>query len=177
MHTKGFPLRMFPAELTLLNNLPFNIIPSARRVQLHPDENIFVYFLDDNTHGREPGTWGFWTTMKRDTEFVIRTPAPARSITLEIGSGPVENRVVARLEGELHTADLGRNERVSLRFEPGRGFPYGDTRLYRFAFDTANGFVPKFLPQSSSGDFRALGVFVEVHVEYAGTGEAAADQR
>ena len=172
MHTKGFPFRMLPAELTLLNNLPFNVNPLSRRVQLHPDENIFAYFLDDNTHGREPQTWGFWTVMKRDTEFVIRTPAPARSITLDVRNGPVDNRVLARLDGELHTADLGPNERVSLRFEPGGGFPYGDTRLYRFAVDTANGFVPKFLPQSRSGDFRALGVFIEVHVEYAGASEA-----
>lgn len=177
MHTKAFPFRMLPAELTLLNNLPFNIIPSARRVRLHPDENIFVYFLDDNTHHREPGTWGFWTVMKRDTEFVIRTPAPASAITLEVRNGPVDNRVIARLNGEVHTAELDRSEQISLRFEPGPGFPYGDTRLYRFAVDTANGFVPKFLPQRSSGDFRALGVFIEVRVDYAGTGAATADNR
>ncbi len=170
MHTKAFPFRMLPVELTLLNNLPFNTSPDHRRIQLHPDENIFVYFLDDNTHGREPDTWGFWTVMGRDTEFVIRTPAPASSITLEIRNGPVDNRVVARLKGEKHAVDMGRNEEISLSFTPGNGFPYGDTRLYRFTLDTANGFVPKFLPGASSGDFRALGVFVEVRVAYAESG-------
>ena len=58
MHTKAFPFRLLPAELTLLNNLPFNTRPGSRRVPLHPEENIFAYFLDDNTHGREPARGG-----------------------------------------------------------------------------------------------------------------------
>ena len=166
MHTKAFPFRLLPAELTLLNNLPFNTRPRSRRVSLHPEKNIFAYFLDDNTHGREPDTWGFWTVMGRDAEFVIRTAAPASAISLEIRNGPVDNRVVARLNAESRSAELSRNEQVSLRFEPGRGFPYGDTRLYRFTLDTESGFVPKFTPSSGSQDFRALGVFVELRVEY-----------
>ena len=176
-HTKAFPFRLLPAELTLLNNLPFNTRPGSRRVPLHPQENIFAYFLDDNTHGREPNTWGFWTVMGHDAEFVIRTPAPASAISLEIRNGPVDNRVIARLNGESHTAELRRDQQVSLRFEPGRGFPYGDTRLYRFTLDTKSGFVPKFTPSSNSQDFRALGVFVEVQVEYADHDAATAAQR
>ena len=104
--------------------------------------------------------------MGHDAEFVIRTPAPASAISLEIRNGPVANRVVARLNGESHAADLSRDEQVSLRFEPGRGFPYGDTHLYRFTLDTESGFVPKFTPSTGSQDFRALGVFVELRIEY-----------
>jgi len=177
MHTKGFPFRMLPPELSLLNNLPFNTHPGARRVALNLEEDVFVYFLDDNTHGREPDTWGFWTVMGRDAEFVIRTQAPAAAITLVIRNGPVDNRVIARLEGESFRAEMSRGEQVRLRFEPGRGFPYGNTRLYRFALDSDSGFVPKFTPASQSSDFRALGVFVEVDVEYAGAGAGGTARR
>ena len=168
LHTKTFPFRLLPAELTMLNSLPFNIHPSTRRVRLDPDDDFFVYFLDDNTYGREGSDPGFWVKMGRRAEIVIRTPAPASSIDLSLRNGPNgPNVTTAALNGALFHDALDAAETARVTFAVGGGFRYGDSWVYRAVIRSAGGFVPKFYGTGSS-DFRALGVFVEIDVEYPG---------
>jgi len=168
LHTKTFPFRLLPAELTMLNNLPFNIHTAARRLQLDPSDDFWVYFLDDNTYGRAGSRPGFWVKMGRQAEIVVRTPAPASSIDVHIGNGPgAANVATASLNGAVFHETLAAAETTLVTFAAGGGLRYGDTWVYRLVIRSDGGFVPKFADIGSS-DFRALGLFVDIDVEYPG---------
>jgi len=161
-HTKGFPYRLLPPELTMLNDLPFNTNPRARRVDLgHPEFD--VYFLDDNTWGREPGTGGFWLRPGTVAEVVVRTAGPARQIILDVQNGPVDNHVRVTLDGDVAETGLEADAGATLWLRPTVSFRYQSNRVYRLTFEAEEGFIPLFA-EAGATDTRHLAVLVRPRV-------------
>lgn len=157
-HTKAFPYKLLPPELTMLNDLPFNTNPRARRVDLgHPEFD--VYFLDDGTWGREAGLNGFWLRPGVAAEVVVRTTGPAREIVLDLQNGPVDNHLRATLDGDVAEADLEPDARATLRLRPTLSFRYQSNRVYRLTLEASDGFIPLFA-QAGATDTRYLSVLV-----------------
>ena len=166
LHTKTWPYTMLPTEVSLLNNLPFNTHPSARRVKLEEPATFLLYFLDDNTYLREPDERGFWVKGGRTAEIVLRSAEALDSLTLEVVNGRETNHVEATLGGAQFSQDFEPNDRATWRFTPGRHFFYEGAYLYRFSVRAERGFLPRF-HNPLTGDLRMLGVLVRPSVEPA----------
>ena len=165
MHTKGLPFTLLPPEMGMLNDLPFNTNPRARRVQLWPDNDSFdIYFLDDNTHLREPDMYGFWVKSRARAEIVLRAEQPPETLTLELTNGPVRNTVTASIDGQAETVALEPSEEVTVRLSPTTRFTFGDMYVYRFVVDSRSGGVP-MMHSDTNEDYRRMGVFVRVRVD------------
>ena len=164
LHTKRFPFKLLPPELGMLNDLPFNTNPRARRVKLREDDPFDLYFLDDNTYLREGETEGFWVKSHGEAEIVLRAYAPVSSLLLDMQNGPVSNRVSVVVDGQRQSRALGADQIASLRFEPITRFRYGENYVYRFVVSSAGGGVP-MMHIPASQDFRHLGAFVSLRVE------------
>ena len=147
----------------MLNDLPFNTNPLARRVELRPTDTFDVYFLDDNTHLCEEGLHGFWVKSRARAEIVLRTAEPVEQLTLELTNGPVANMVTASLDGQAETVEL---EPVSTprAARPTTRFTYGDNYIYRFVIDSRRGGVP-MMYSNANEDYRRIGVFVTVNID------------
>ncbi len=120
-----------------------------------------VFFQDDNTQGPELG--GFWTKGQSRAAVIVRTPAPATEISVEVSSavsGSVEvevgpTRKTVRLEeGKLKAAPES---------QPPVGFPWRGGYLYKVRILAGRTFIPHELNPASS-DGRTLGVFVRISV-------------
>ncbi|MFQ5742483.1 MAG: hypothetical protein ACE5HV_02715, partial [Acidobacteriota bacterium] len=79
-HVKSFPFNLFPSELTIFHDLPFNTNPDARRVSLAPDDPFMVYFLDDGTFLKEGDLGGFWVKGKASAEVVLRSESRVKAL-------------------------------------------------------------------------------------------------
>ncbi len=164
MHTKSLPFTLLPPEMGMLNDLPFNTNPLARRVMLRPTDTFDLYFLDDNTHLREEGLHGFWVKSRARAEIVLRAAEPVEQLTLELTNGPVANLVTASIDGQADTVELEPGQRVTVRFAPTTRFTYGDNYVYRLVIDSRSGGVP-MMHSDASEDYRRLGVFVTVNID------------
>ena len=165
-HTSRFPYTLFPVELTILHNLPFNTNPRARRQSLGQPAMFHAYFLDDNTYLSEPQVGGFWVKGGRDAEVVLRTAAPAEHISLSIRNRTLANRVIVRFGSQVVERHIEPQTTIQLTFEVSEQQRYieGPSWLYRFSIWSEQGTVPMFDKQGS-GDTRNLGVLVKPSVE------------
>lgn len=165
-HTTRLPYTLFPVELTILHNLPFNTNPRARRQTLTRPAKFHVYFLDDNTYLSEPEVGGFWVKGGRDAEVVLRTAAPAERIRLHIRNRTRANRVVVRYGGQVVQRHIEPRGAIELILEVDEAQPYieGPSWLYRFSVWSEQGTLPAF-DTEGSGDIRNLGVLVRPSVE------------
>ena len=173
MHTKSFPFTLLPAEMGMLNDLPFNTNPRARRVMLDPDDPddpddsfdpFDLYFLDDGTYLREDGLGGFWVKSRRRAEIVLRTSPPPAAIVFDLRNGPVANRVHVAVDGQAQTVTLEPDQTTTLRLHPTTRFTFGDEYVFRLIITSESGGVP-MMHSEANEDFRALGVFVGLRVE------------
>jgi hypothetical protein len=169
LHTKSYPLKLFPTELTLLNNLPFNTNPHARRIPLTEDPEFFLYFIDNNTYLRETEAEGFWVKGERKAEVVLRSMRPVETLVLSFQNGPEHNRVRARVAGDSYDQTLEPREEATWRAEPSRSTAYEGTYLYRFTVESESGFLPRF-SEGRNDDLRYLGVLVRPTVEMEASG-------
>jgi len=164
LHTKSLPFKLFPTELTLLNNLPFNTNPHARRVPLTEKPSFFLYFLDDNTYLRETEQEGFWVKGGRKAEVVLRSMQPLETLILELENGPAPNRIRVKLGRSTFDKEMAKREVATWRVEPGRSVYYEGTYLYRFTVESESGFLPRFV-EGRNNDLRYLGVLVRPTIE------------
>jgi hypothetical protein len=164
LHTKSYPFKLFPTELTLLNNLPFNTNPHARRIPLTEDPEFFLYFIDNNTYLRETEAEGFWVKGEREAEVVLRAMRPVETLVLEFQNGPEPNRVRAGVAGDSFDQVLEPRESATWRAEPSRSVYYEGTYLYRFTVESESGFLPRFT-EGRNDDLRYLGVLVRPTIE------------
>ncbi len=163
-HTTRMPYTLFPVELTILHNLPFNTNPRARR-QMRP-AMFHAYFLDDNTYLSEAGIGGFWTKGGREAEVVLRTAAPAESITLRIRNRSLPNRVVVRFGSQVIERHIEPRTAIELTLpiDETQRYIEGPSWLYRLSIWSEQGTLPMF-DTEGSGDTRNLGVLVRPSVE------------
>jgi hypothetical protein len=166
MHTKRFPYTMFPAELTILHNLPFNTNARARRVALDDPPSFYLYFLDDGTYLREADLAGFWVRGASRAELILRTVAPVRDIRVELRNRTATNRVTVRNGRAAREVRLAPGAREVLRLPARVDHEYAGTYLYRIVVASAEATVPLFDTEGNA-DNRSLGVFVRLSVEPA----------
>jgi hypothetical protein len=172
-HVKRGPIRLFPIELTMLNDLPVAAKPERSRVRLA--RGMMGYFPDDGAY--TPEGESFWLRGKARADVILRAPlepaGPNRWRPTQI------ERIVVTVRNGIRanevTIDTGREER-RLRLEPGAearvtmampaGVPYKPyetpvSYVYAVTFRTTAGFVP-FLETPPSSDNRFLGAMVTI---------------
>jgi len=154
---KHGPLRWLPVELTLVNDLPINTQANRVRIWFGEARRFQIYFLDDNTYGREG--LSFWVRGRARTEMLVKTVEPASALDLDLAAGDAATSVTVTRGRLSRRVDLapGASARVSLPLD--EGFPYSGTRVWRVSIRSSGGFVPHFLTPGSE-DKRFLGVRV-----------------
>ena len=165
-HTKSAPFVSFPTEVTILQNLPFNTNPRARKVALTEPAPFWLYFLDDSTYLREGALGGFWVKGATEAEFVIRTVVPIERITLQLSNRGTRNTVVVRHGSSIRRVEMDPNSQstVTLTADESHRYIEGPTWLYRVSVASSAATIPHF-DTPGAGDYRELGVFVRPRVE------------
>lgn len=182
-HSKTGPFRWFPIELTMVNDLPVNVMPSRTRQPLGGTPPVFAYFIDDNIYNREGDA--FWVRGESGADLLLRAPiaiettaeiAPRRSLRIEkltvhLETGPRPNRVTVSTDGDTRVVEMPASSQQSFELYMPPGVPYRpDPRfptnyVYRLSIRSRSGFVPMF--ENGSGDSRFLGVMVRLVPHYA----------
>jgi hypothetical protein len=175
-HAKTGPFRWLPVELSLVNDLPINIIHSRVRQPLSGDPPMTAYFLDSNAYGRE-GEW-FWVKGESRADVILRGGVRTRAIdgkveSLEIAqlqvdvrSGDVANRVTLDTGEAREVYEMGPRETRMVILDMPAGFPYRalseqpTSYVYLVSIASASGFTPMFT--EGSRDNRYLGAFVRL---------------
>lgn len=170
-HAMGGAFRLFPPELTMLNDLSIFTEPWRKKrpfgdTEGDPHRNwpadpkaYYLYFLDDGTYGRESlgNAEGFWLRGGEPAEVVLRALEPVGRLHLRITGGPAGDEVAARAAGGWQSVTVRPGETVSWTLEPGPGFPYYDSFLHVLRFRSRRA--------GSEGQERSLGAFVSIGLE------------
>jgi hypothetical protein len=169
-NAKAGPLRIFPVELTLLNDLPV-FTPERGRLwfgDLGPElPGFLVTFLDDNAYGREEDR-SFWTRGDSRAELVLKANTAMRRAIFDVAAGPVPASVTIAIGGRRQHLDLApaQTQRVVFPLRP--GLPYEkeveNVQLWTLTITTRGGFVPIFVDPNAA-DARYLGVRVKPMLE------------
>ena len=169
-NAKAGPLRVFPAELTLLNDLPV-FTPERGRIwygDFGPElPGFLVTYLDDNAYGREEDR-SFWTRGDSRAELVIKAKAGIRRALFDVAAGPVPARVRIEIAGRSQEIDLAPAQTQRLVFPVRPGVPYEkedqNVQLWTLTITTRGGFTPIFF-DAKNADPRYLGVRVKPMLE------------
>jgi hypothetical protein len=169
-NAKSGPLRLFPVELTLLNDLPV-FTPERGRVWFGgfgPTlPGFLVTFLDDNAYGKEADA-SFWTRGDSRAELVLKADTSMRRAMFDLAAGPIATSVTIEIGGREQRLDLAPHEtrRITMPLRP--GLPYEkerqDVQLWTLTIRTRGGFTPIFFDPNNS-DARYLGVRVKPMLE------------
>jgi len=170
-HAKAGPLRMFPIELTMLNDLPVAANPDRSKRRLNG--GVLAYFPDDNAYTPEGDS--FWLRGKRRADVILRAPVDPLegggwatreivSLNVHIRNGIKPNVVTIDTGPDEQTLTLQPGEQRDLALSMPRGVPYKpyDTPMsyvYAVSFSTTAGFAP-FLETPPSSDSRFLSAMV-----------------
>jgi len=182
-HAKTGLFRWLPTELTMVNDLPINVVPSRIRQSLGGTPPMLAYFIDDNVFNREGDA--FWVKGESTADILLRariqTEADAagvemsRSLRIEkltaiLESGPKPNRVVISTGGDRRVVDIAASSQQTIELAMPHGMPYKyDPRfptnyVYFVTISSSSGFVPKF--ENGADDSRFLGVMVRLIPTY-----------
>jgi hypothetical protein len=180
-HVKHGIYRMFPPELTLLNDLPAGHVSSRSRQPFGGDPPMLAYFLDDGAYNREvdegdPVPW-FWVRGESRADLILRAPVDASGrplriprLEVQLSNGPKPNRVTIQTSAETRTVNLAGSSGQSVIVEMGPGVPYrSDPRFptnygYVIYIESESGFIPLF--EAGLRDNRYLGVRVRLVPQY-----------
>ena len=168
-HAKSGPLRWLPVELTAVNDLPINTVPSRVRMWFgdNPglnDPGFQIYYLDDNGYDREADR-SFWVRGASRAEVLIKTDRPFSYLTLTLTGGAVPTTTTVDLDGQETTVDLAPRQSTNVVLRLGEGFKYKlerdiPARVWVLSIETSDGFVPAEVEPGST-DTRFLGVRVK----------------
>ena len=161
------PFKLLPAELTLINNLPTNTNPAARRQGVGTPYS-WLYFLDDNFIPRTSSELeknGFWTRGPHCAEMILKTYYPIRSITFRILNNPrLTNTISIHFAGESKSITLGYKEWGTVSFTPKKVFRMNQwIHLYTLSIKASKGSIPHF-EMENSDERRFLGVYFELAI-------------
>ncbi len=172
-HAMLLPFRLFPLELTMLNDLAVFNEPWRKKQPYGDTEGdparprsadpraYYLYFPDDGTYFKETraGRPGFWLRGGARAEVLLRALEPAARVRLSVTGGPAGDHVTLRLGSQAEAVSLAADERRVLALSPGAPFPYKETAVYVLRLRSTRG-VPD--PRDAG---RALGAFVEIELE------------
>lgn len=182
-HAKTGLFRWLPTELTMVNDLPINVVPSRIRQPLGGTPPIFAYFIDDNVYNREGDA--FWIKGESSADILLRAPIAAETdaagleqprslriarLTAILETGPRANRVVISTGGERKVIEMPPSSQQTVDLAMPHGMPYKyDPRyptnyVYLVNISSSSGFVPMF--ESGANDSRFLGVMVRLIPTY-----------
>lgn len=149
-HAVRRPFRVFPPELTMLNDLSLFTEP-WRKKQPYGDtegdahrnwpadpKSYYLYFLDNGTKGRvsRDGVEGFAIEPGARAEIVLRSLEPVRQMSVQLQAEGAGGAVNVRIGGQTKTVELPPGGSGSATFEPGSGFQHYDSFLHRALFDS-----------------------------------------
>ncbi|HWI20472.1 MAG TPA: hypothetical protein VNT81_22105 [Vicinamibacterales bacterium] len=182
-HSKTGLFRWLPTELTMVNDLPINNVPSRIRQPLGGTPPITAYFIDDNVFNREGDA--FWVRGESRADILLRARIGVEAevagvkvspslriekLTAILESGPKPNRVVISTGGDRRVIDMAPSSQQTVELSMPHGMPYkNDPRyptnyVYFVSISSSTGFVPMF--ENGSNDSRFLGVMVRLVPTY-----------
>lgn len=165
--------RIFPAELTMLNDLsvfldvwrkkrPYGDTEGDPRTGRRAEPTAYyLYFLDNGTYGQEAafGGNGFWLRGGEKAEVVLRALEPVRKIRIRVSGGPGGDVVTARLGRARTRVVVGALKSQEMSLEPGGpGYGFYDSFVYLLRFESR-------ITGTSPQDPRPLGAFVQITLE------------
>jgi hypothetical protein len=172
-HATRMPYRLFPAELTMLNDLAVFQEPWRKKVAFGDPwgdprrpgsadpSAYFLYFSDNGTFGRESieGQSGFWLRGGSAAEVLLRSLEPVRRMTFLATGGPTGDDVTIGVGGRQAVLSLRPAETRNVVFEPPPGFPYKDTFVHVLRLRSSRG------GPLGQRDDRVAGAFIRVSLE------------
>ncbi len=163
-HAKKLPFKLFPVELTLVNNIPTNTNPNAFRQEVGTHPHIgWLHFLDDNFLPRLERN-GFWTRGPYEAEMVLKTYYPVEKLIFNLLNNPrMRNNITVEVEGQKKSLSLGHKQWGALEFQPGKGFKMRAIHLYKIKVKAEKGSIPYFEDETSD-ERRFLGVFFKIDI-------------
>jgi hypothetical protein len=182
-HAKTGLFRWLPTELTMVNDLPINVVPARIRQPLGGTPPMLAYFIDDNVFNREGDA--FWVKGESSADILLRARIQneadvagvevARSLRIDkltaiLETGPRPNRVVISTGGDRRVVDMAPGSQQTVELAMPHGMPYKyDPRfptnyVYFVTISSSTGFVPMF--ENGAPDSRFLGVMVRLIPAY-----------
>ena len=147
-----------PVELTMVSDLPVNLIPPRRSLPYGENPEMFLYLLDG--HSAPPERTGIWVEGGATAEIIVRTFVPVEVFAVQLSSR-VPNTVEVSIGGAAQTVQVEGGDRpVTLRIEP-RAVYARNSWLHLLSIGARDGFVPH-LSEPDSDDARYLGVQVRL---------------
>ena len=158
-------LRLLPVELTMVSDLPVNLVPSRRAVPYGENPRMHLYLLDGYSN---PEGARIWIEGGATAEIIVGTAVPVEAFTVQLRSR-VPNTVKVSLGGAAQTVQLEGDRPVTLHIEP-RSVYSRRSWFHLLSVGTRDGFVPH-LWEPDSGDTRYLGVQVRLEARVKDAGE------
>jgi hypothetical protein len=168
-HVKRFPFKLFPVEMTLVNNFPTNTNPWAFRQEVGIPPHIgWLHFLDDNFYRRikesDVEKRGFWTRGPYTAEMILKTYYPVSRLDFHLLNNPrMRNEITVQVGSRKKRITLGTKQRGILSFSPVKSFKIKALHLYRIKISASKGSIPYFETETSR-ERRFLGVFFEIDI-------------
>jgi hypothetical protein len=165
---KSGPLRLFPVELTSVNDLPINTESHRVRVWYGDtgagDPGFQIYHLDDNAYLPEADRKSFWIRGGSRAEMLFKADRAYSHTRLRLTAGLVPTEVTIKVGGRTSRLSLAAGASTEIRVPLGPAFPYKryEAPLYVWVVSIASsaGFTPPPPPDGSTADTRFLGVRV-----------------
>ena len=183
-YAEAGPLRIFPIEISNINDLPINTERTERVLWFgqspgHPpgskDPGFQIYFVDRNAFAEADKA--FWVKGESRADFLIKTVPvvqpdgtirPARRLTLTLVAGPLPVTVKARIGGRDHEELVPAEDTRQITFALDAPFIYMDKDdnkprfVWSASISASSGFVPAFYTSDTDNkDIRFLGVRVK----------------
>jgi hypothetical protein len=161
---EGAPFRWFPIELTLVTQLPVDLLQGQRaHIPFLLDPVVLFDYMDQNTYFAEGD--GLWIAGHAVTDILIRTEYPMLKLTLNISAKYVPNDVTATLDGHTERASIAPGDHATLTFTPRPGVWAHASYGVVLRLTTTRGFVPTEVGErpgpGQKPDTRNLGVFIQ----------------
>ena len=149
-------LRLLPVELTMVSDLPVNLIMQRRGLPYGEEPPMFLYLLDGNS--TPPEDAGIWVEGGATAEIIVRTFVPVEAFEVRLRSF-VPNTVRVSIGGPAQTVRVGSDLPVTLRVEA-RSVYARESWFHLLSVETQEGLVPRLARESD--DARYLGVQVRL---------------
>jgi len=164
-HAKKFPFKLFPVEMSLVNNHPTATNPNAFRKEVGAPGNIgWLHFLDDNFFPKRAGENGFWTRGDRTCEMILKTWFPVKELHFQLLNNPrASNEITVKVGGKTQKITLRKKQRGTLIFPIKRVFKMKDNHLYKIKIKASEGTIP-YLEYRENRESRFIGVFFGVEI-------------
>jgi hypothetical protein len=172
-HATHGPFRVFPAEMTMLNDLsvfldvwrkkrPYGDTEGdAGRGRAADPTSYYLYFVDDGTYGQESsfGEDGFWIRGGENAEVFLRALEPVEKMTVRVTGGPGGDVTTIRVGGRRARVAVSPLRAQEVVFDIDRpGYGFYDSFVYRLELASRFGGV-------SERDPRRLGSFVRITLQ------------